>query len=135
MLQDSRTVCVSVAVPWQVVYEFTRQPVHLPQWASGLAAGIVEDRGRWFAESPMGRVQVEMAPDNAYGVLDHDVTLPDGTRFHNPMRAVPNGDGCELTFTVLRAEGVDTAAFERDCAHVERDLQALKRLMESRAAR
>lgn len=135
MLHDVRLVTVSIAVPWQVVYEFARQPSLLPQWASGLAAGIVEEGGRWLAESPMGRVQVEMAPDNPYGVLDHDVTLPDGTLFHNPMRAVPNGDGCELTFTVFRADGVDSAQFEKDCAQVLSDLQALKRLMESRAPR
>jgi uncharacterized protein YndB with AHSA1/START domain len=135
MLQDVRLVTVSIAVPWQVVYEFARQPALLPQWASGLAAGIAEEGGRWWAESPMGRVQVEMTPDNPYGVLDHDVTLPDGTVFHNPLRAVANGDGCELSFTVFRADGVDSNQFEKDCAHVQGDLQALKRLMESRAQR
>jgi hypothetical protein len=135
MLQDVRIVTASIAVPWQVVYEFARQPARLPQWASGLAAGIVEEGGRWFGESPMGRVRIEMAPDNAYGVLDHDVTLPDGTVFHNPMRAVANGDGCELTFTVFRAVGADSASFEKDCAHVAGDLQALKRLLESAAHR
>jgi uncharacterized protein YndB with AHSA1/START domain len=135
MLQDVRLVTVSIAVPWQVVYEFARQPALLPQWASGLAAGIAEEGGRWWAESPMGRVQVEMTPDNPYGVLDHDVTLPDGTVFHNPLRAVANGDGCELSFTVFRAPGADNASFEKDCAHVQGDLQALKRLMESRALR
>jgi hypothetical protein len=135
MLQDVRLVTVSIAVPWQVVYEFARQPSLLPQWASGLAAGIVEEGGRWFAESPMGRVQVEMTPDNPYGVLDHDVTLPGGAVFHNPLRAVANGDGCELTFTVFRADGVDSQQFEKDCAHVLSDLQALKRLMESKTHR
>lgn len=135
MLQDVRIVTTSIAVPWQVVYEFARQPSLLPQWASGLAACIVEEDGRWFGDSPMGRVQIEMAPDNPYGVLDHDVTLPDGTVFSNPMRAVANGDGCELSFTVFRADGVDSAQFEKDCAHVAGDLQALKRLMESRAHR
>lgn len=135
MLQDVRLVTVSIAVPWQVVYEFARQPSLLPQWASGLAAGIVEEGGRWLAESPMGRVQVEMTPDNPYGVLDHDVTLPGGAVFHNPLRAVANGDGCELTFTVFRADGVDSQQFEKDCAHVLSDLQALKRLMESKTHR
>jgi len=135
MLQDVRLVTVSIAVPWQVIYEFARQPSLLPQWASGLAAGIVEEGGRWFAESPMGRVQVEMTPDNPYGVLDHDVTLPGGAVFHNPLRAVANGDGCELTFTVFRADGVDSQQFEKDCAHVLSDLQALKRLMESKTHR
>jgi hypothetical protein len=135
MLQDVRIVTTSIAVPWQVVYEFARQPSLLPQWASGLAAGMVEEDGRWFGESPMGRVQIEMAPDNPYGVLDHDVTLPDGTVFSNPMRAVANGDGCELTFTLFRAAGADNASFEKDCAQITSDLQVLKRLLESAAHR
>ena len=134
MLRDVRVVTVSIAVPWQVVYEFVRQPANLPQWASGLAAGIVHEGGRWLADSPMGRVQVAMAPDNAYGVLDHDVTLPDGRVVSNPLRAVANGDGCELGFTVFRADGADNAAFARDCEHVASDLQALKILLE-RASR
>ena len=107
---------------------------NLRQWASGLASGVTQENGAWFTESPMGRVRVQMAPDNPYGVLDHDVTLPDGSTVHNAFRVTPCGDeGCLLSFVVLRLPGTDAAAFEADAAHVARDLASLQRLLEQRA--
>lgn len=71
-----------------------------------------------------------MARKNAYGVLDHEVTLPDGTVVHNAFRMSPCGDGCLMTFIVLRLPGVDVDAFSADVAYVRRDLRALKKLLE-----
>ena len=53
-------------------------------------------------ESPMGRVTLEFAPSNPFGVLDHQVTLPSGEKVNNPMRVTPNADGCDVVFTVRR---------------------------------
>ncbi|MDM0074500.1 SRPBCC family protein [Variovorax sp. J2P1-59] len=117
-------------VPAKVVYDFTRQMENLPSWASGLAAGIEHRDGAWFADSPMGQVKVEMAPVNSFGVLDHDVTLPNGLSVHNAFRVTPCGDGSLLTFVVLRLAGVSQENFDADVAHVRRDLAALKRLLE-----
>jgi hypothetical protein len=91
---------------------------NLPRWASGLAAGVVHENGEWFTESPMGRVKVEMAPRNAFRVLDHDVTLPDGTRVHNAFRVTPAGNGSLLLFVVFRLQGMTDEAFQGDVAHV-----------------
>lgn len=129
------TVVVSQAIdaPADAVYAFASRMDNLPLWASGLAAGIVQRDGHWFAQSPMGEVRVDMAPANAFGVMDHDVTLPDGTTVHNAFRVTPCGDGCLLTFVVLRLEGVDLESFEADVAHVRRDLVTLKQKMEQPA--
>ncbi len=131
---QAQVVSQTVDVPADVVYAFARQMKNLPLWASGLAKGIEERDGRWFADSPMGRVQIEMAPLNPYGVLDHDVTLPDGTTFHNAMRVTPNWLRSVLSFVLLRAEGTSAEAFEADAEHVRGDLAALKRLLEQRGA-
>lgn len=131
MLNDLKLVAVSIGRPFETVYQFVRAPQNLPKWAAGLAAGIWQEGSQWVADSPMGRVLVHMVEDNAFGVLDHDVHLPDGTIVHNVFRASPNGDGCDLVFMVHRAQGMDAAAFERDVAQVDADLEALKRLLES----
>ncbi|MET0382499.1 MAG: SRPBCC family protein [Burkholderiaceae bacterium] len=115
------------------VYEFARTMANLPRWASGLAAGVSEEDGRWFTESPMGRVEVAMAPRNPFRVLDHDVTLPDGTTVHNAFRVTPAGGGSLLTFVVLRLPGMTPDAFKQDIAHVAKDLGALKALLENEA--
>jgi hypothetical protein len=48
----------------------------------------------------MGTVKVRFSEKNRFGVLDHEVTLGSGIKFHNPMRIFPNGDGSEVTMTL-----------------------------------
>lgn len=131
-MKADEAVVVSQAldVPAHAVYEFARQMEKLPQWASGLAKGITQRGGEWFAESPMGEVKLTMAPENAFGVLDHDVQLPDGTTVHNAFRVTPCGNASLLTFVVLRLPGVSQNDFDADVAHVRKDLAALKALLE-----
>lgn len=130
MQLDSKVISQAVAVSADVAYDFARRMENLPQWASGLASGVHREDGVWYTESPMGRVAVAMAKRNPFGVLDHDVALPDGAVVHNALRVSPSGDGCVLTFVVLRQPGVGAERFAADVAHVRRDLRALKRVLE-----
>ena len=128
----AQVVSESLDLPSRQVYDYARRMENLPSWASGLAAGITQRDGAWFAASPMGEVRIDMAEPNDFGVLDHDVTLPDGSRVHNAMRVTPCGEGSLLSFVVLRLPGVAQAAFDADVAHVRKDLAALKKLLEER---
>ena len=78
------------------------------------------------------RVVVAFTAPNDLGVADHDVTLPGGQTFHNPMRVLPDGEGSELVFTVRRAPGVTDEAFETDAATVAGDLETARGILESR---
>jgi Polyketide cyclase / dehydrase and lipid transport len=128
----SRHLATPVAAPAAAVYAYAADPAHLPQWAAGLASSTVErDGGRWVAESPMGRVEIELTAPNDLGVLDHTVTLPGGERVLNPMRVIPDGDGCEVVFTVRQRPGMSDAAFEDDCRAVSADLQTLRSVVEA----
>jgi hypothetical protein len=113
------------------VYEFVSDPRTLPAWASGLSTTIEWVGDEWVAESDLGRVTVAFVPDNPYGVLDHVVTLPDGTAVTNPLRVVPNGDGCDVVFSLFQAPDGDLDSFESDAAAVVRDLARLKTLLEN----
>ncbi|MDM0017150.1 SRPBCC family protein [Variovorax saccharolyticus] len=129
-VQEAVVVSQAVNAPADIVYAFARQMDKLPLWASGLAKGITQRGGEWFADSPMGEVKVTMAPVNAFGVLDHDVTLPNGVSVHNAFRVTPCGKGSLLSFVVLRPPDASAQSFEADVAHVRRDLAALKQLVE-----
>jgi hypothetical protein len=129
-LFETRPVTVSIARSAAEVYAFTHDPQNFPKWAAGLGAGLTADGDRWIAHGPEGDVHVRFSPENAYGVLDHWVTLADGTELSIPLRVVVNGDGAEVTLTLFRAPGMDDAAFERDQAMVAKDLAALKALLE-----
>jgi hypothetical protein len=74
---------------------------------------------------------VVFAPANEFGVLDHVVRLPDGREVPNPLRVVPLDDGAELVFHVRRQDGMSDADFAADADHVARDLEALRRILES----
>jgi hypothetical protein len=133
LFHEAVVVSQDIDKPADVVYAFARREENLPQWASGLAHGIEQVNGAWFADSPMGKVRITMAPANVFGVLDHDVTLPDGLSVHNAFRVTPRGDGSLLTFVVLQLPGVTQESFDADVAHVRRDLAALKQLLEQQS--
>ncbi|MXN49602.1 SRPBCC family protein [Shinella sp. AETb1-6] len=129
----ARIVHRSIDRDWRAVYAFAAKPENMPLWASGLASGLTRDGDDWIADGgPIGNVRVRFAPANDFGVIDHTVTLPDGRVVENALRVVPNGDGAEVMFTLLRQPDMDDAAFESDAAHVARDLDALAKLMEDR---
>jgi uncharacterized protein YndB with AHSA1/START domain len=128
---ESRHVSAHIDRPFAEVYDYAADPAHLPEWAPGLLTSIEpQPGGRWVAESPMGRIVLDWAPRNEFGVLDHDVTVASGETFHNPMRLLPDGDGCELVFTVRRRPEMSDEEFERDAAAVRADLLALKKIVE-----
>jgi uncharacterized membrane protein len=127
----SQHISVSINRSPDQVYEFAANAENLPQWASGLSASIEQVNGEWIAESPMGRVKIQFAAENPFGILDHDVILPSGAKVYNPMRVVPNDDGSELIFTVYQRPGMSDEVFAEDAKAVTRDLERLKTLLES----
>jgi hypothetical protein len=123
---------ISIAIDCDAerVYGYASNPANLPRWASGLRGSIEQIDGEWIADSPLGKITIQFAEANKFGVLDHDVTIADGTTFHNAMRVVPNGDGSELVFTLFRLPGVSDDDFAKDAATIESDLRQLKSILE-----
>lgn len=137
---DARVVSRTIDADPDTVYAFASDMEKLPLWASGLASGIRQENQRWIADSPMGRIEVAMTPRNAFRVLDHDVTLPDGQVVHNAMRVTPAGlgqgtaKGSVVSFVLLRQPGMSDDDYERDAAHIATDLATLKDLVERDSA-
>lgn len=124
-------VSVTIASSPKAVYDYASNPENLPKWASGLSKSKIEKSGgAWIADSPMGKVKVKFVEKNPYGILDHDVTLPDGSVFYNPLRVVKNHDGSEIIFTVFRHAGMSDQDFAKDISTIKKDLETLKRRVE-----
>ena len=130
MQYATRVVSAPSTATAEAVYEFAHRMENLPRWAAGLVTSIAHEDGTWFTDTPGGRIRIAMAPRNAFGVLDHDVTMPDGVTTHNAMRVTPVGDGSLLTFVVLRMPEATDAEFERDCRLVTQDLETMATLVE-----
>ncbi|WP_327008291.1 SRPBCC family protein [Dactylosporangium sp. NBC_01737] len=112
------------------VYAYASNPVNLPAWAPGLLKSVERVDGQWVADSDMGRILLDWAPDNPFGVMDHHVTVPSGQTFYNPMRVTADGDGSEVVFSVHRQPEMTDEEFDRDCAAVRADLEALRDILE-----
>ena len=133
-MHDVQHISVYIARPPAQVYEFASDPRNLPRWAAGLArAEVKRDGDEWIADAPFGKVRVRFAQRNSFGVMDHDVKLESGVTIHNAMRVVPNGDGSEFVFTLIRQPGMSDAQFAKDKAAVEADLKTLKDLLERKS--
>lgn len=130
MSPGTRHLSGEIDRPEAEVYAFVADPANLPRWAAGLSGSIEKVDGRWLAESPMGRVEVEFAPTNDFGVLDHVVTLPNGVKVLNPLRVLGFRGRSEVVFTLRRADGMTDAEFEADAAAVAADLTTLKSILE-----
>lgn len=133
MIFDSSHVATTIDRSAEEVYAFVSDAQNLPAWAAGLAEQEVEHvDDEWVVHSPMGRVRVAFAPANAFGVADHDVTLPSGEVVTNPLRVIPNGSGCDVMFTVRQRKGMSPAEFAADIDAVTADLARLRAVMEQR---
>jgi len=132
MMHESVHVGTSIHRSADVVYAYVTDPTKLSCWAAGLAASpLRREDGEWVADSALGRVVVAFVAPNDMGVADHDVTLPSGETITNPMRVVPNGDGCDVVFSVRRRPEMSDADFAADAGAVSRDLAVLRSIMEA----
>lgn len=129
----SRTVSIEIAVPTETVYRCVRDPDQLPLWAAGICKSVTVKDGVWHVDTgtEIGTVLLTFCADNAFGVLDHTVTLASGQSQNNPVRVVANDDGSELMFTVFQTEGMSDEAFIKDVQAVTRDLKTIKMLLEA----
>lgn len=126
----SRHVSTVIRATPAQVYAFAADPDNLPRWAAGLARSEVHRESDLLrVDSPMGAVTVQFAAANPLGVLDHTVTLPDGTATLNPVRVVAHPDGAEIVFSVRQLDLTDDE-FDRDCRTVADDLARLASLLE-----
>jgi len=128
---ESRTLSVRIDRNPQDVYGVVSQPENLPKWATGLGVSIAMVGGEWIAETPHGPTKVRFTERNTFGVLDHFVSAEPGVEAYIPMRVIANSHGSEILFTLLRSDDMSDAAFAEDAAWVERDLKALKVLLEA----
>lgn len=126
----SRTISVRIERPPAEVYAVASDPERMAQWASGLGESFRREGEVWVVQTPQGQASVRFAARNDLGVLDHYVTLATGEQVYVPMRVLPNGPGSEVFLTLFRAPGVSEDAFAADVEWVERDLAALKALLE-----
>lgn len=129
--QSVRIVHTTIGVPYAVAYEFAHQPQNFAKWAAGLSSSLRHTHRGWVATTPAGEARVEFSERNAYGVLDHWVTLSGKPVIYIPLRMIANAATTEIELVLFRQPDMTEEAFARDADLVARDLATLKNLLES----
>jgi carbon monoxide dehydrogenase subunit G len=114
MLFESRQISVQIEKPLEEVYQFLSKPLNFTKWASGLAKGLTKSGDEWIAETPEGPMRVKFSPKNSFGILDHSVFPRPDFEVHIPMRAIANGSGTEVIFTLFRLPEMSDEKFLAD---------------------
>ncbi len=127
---QSKTISVSIAAAPQAVYAFAANPENLPRWVPSFCKSVKKINNDWVVESPMGPAIFRFVESNSLGVLDHVVKLASGVEVYSPMRVIPNGDGCEVIFTLFRTADMTDEQYAADARLVESDLRRLKEIIE-----
>lgn len=128
---QAKNISISIESPKDSVYHFASNPENLPKWLAFMKAISKKSPLVWVAETDLGKIEIEFVPKNIYGVLDHTITLPDGTIINNTLRIVENGKGSEVIFTLFKMPGKTNEEFESDASLVSADLTTLKNILES----
>lgn len=125
----SRMISVAIDRPADEVYAYVRNPENLPDWIVSFCRSVEKMEGDWYMNTPNGQMKIRFSDDNPDGVLDHYVTVEPGVEVMNPMRVVPRGAGCEVSFTLIQQPGMSDAQFAEDARMVEGDLRELKKVL------
>jgi len=125
-----RTLSVGIRKDWKAVYAVLAEPLNFNRWAEGLGNSLRLENGRYVGQGPSGPLSVRFSPRNEFGIADHWVGLGEGQEVYVPLRVVANGDGCEVMLTLFRQPAMSDAEFAADIAAVEKDLAALRQMLE-----
>jgi hypothetical protein len=129
ILYPSRIVTLSIAKPYQDVYNFLSEPDNYYLWADGLNNLSFTD-GEWMIETSKGKAIVQFSIRNSFGIADHYIKFQDGFEIYVPLRVIENGEGADVQFTLFHHPALSFDDFERDAGLVEKDLRTLKNILE-----
>jgi hypothetical protein len=129
----SKTISLPIARPPAEVYEFVLEPRNYPRWAAALGGHFEHVEGRdWRAETPYGLVTIRFSERNDFGIFDHALFGEGEEPMTRRARVVPNGDGCELIYTMFKRDDLSVEAFESDAEWTATELAVLKTYLELR---
>jgi len=115
MTAPAKHISISIDRTPEDVYQYATNPDNLQAWAHGIGK----------------KAKIRFLQKNNLGVMDHFLTVPTGETIYIPFRVVPNREGSEVIFTILKHPGFSDEDILKDSIKVSEDLTRLKNILES----
>ena len=136
MLNETKTLTISIDAPFETVMADLADPMTHPEWATEFFSGPAEPgpNGSVTADVPMMggkiRFKIESHPDQ--GILDLFLA-PVGAEYGAPLpvRLLRNGDGVDILWTLTRFPGMPPQVWQDGLRSMERELLGLKERYEA----
>ena len=123
---ETRSIAIAVE-PGQVI-ALISDGERLPDWAPAFAPSVRRDGEHWRIGPGECAPKVALRVAPAVGTVD--IVAADDPGRGAFMRALPNGDGTELLFTLFFERGAGDEAIAGQMAEVEAELQRVRSLCE-----
>jgi hypothetical protein len=130
--ERSDSYSVSVAAPTGFVWAALSVVEDWPKFSPFALSVRRTATTTYTVASPQGEVALASAFDADRGLLDHTVTLADGTRVFIPYRVTPNHRGSELIMTNVKSPTDSDAEYEEQLGWMRTELDNAKRYVEER---
>ena len=124
------TLTATLDVPHSQAFRFFADVENLPVWATEFCQSLDKVDGRYYVESPEGRLLFEIEADEATGVVDMSSGPDEDHLMRFPCRVVAlPGERSAFFFSLLQAPGVDDEQFEAQLGGLRRELAAVPELV------
>jgi RNA recognition motif-containing protein len=112
----------------QTLFAWIADPENLPKWHTSFCRSLRKENGSLIAESPRGPVPVRFIRDDRTLVLDLLAEVAEGIELTNAIRILSNGEGSEIVWTLVKADGLSEAVFHEQVRWAGSALQNLRKV-------
>ena len=127
----SHTISTAIKRSASDVYIYLAEPRNYPKWAAVEGPSFTRiGPNDWQCETAMGERVVRFCERNRFGILDHAVFKRADAPIVTPMRAIPNGGGCLLSYTFFQRPGTTDEQFVSAIEWITSDFLTLQSLLD-----
>jgi len=125
------TVATIVKAPKEKAFRYLSDIGNLPRWATEFCRKLDEEGGKYYVNSPQGRVLFEIRSNRETGVIDF-MGGPSETQLTTwPARVIDlsNGESAFL-FTAIQEPPLSDGEFEGQLASLRREMENVRKALE-----
>lgn len=121
---------VDIQARLEKVFDFLADPMNWPQYAVVNLRSVSQGEDGWFkAVTKFGEGKIKVKGVKEFGILDHTWKDPQAT-WDAYCRAVPNGDGATVMFTLFQPPVMNDQQFDQAMKEMDIEMAKLKEILE-----